>query len=93
MANRPYDYRDRIRTDPQILVGKPTVKGTRIAVELILEYLAQNPSLEDLFTDYPELTLDDVKACLAYARALTAGEAVTPSPPVAARGRAVRQPA
>ena len=55
-------YRDRISQDPQVMVGKPVVKGTRIP----LAKLAQNPSLDELFTDYPRLTLDDVKACLDY---------------------------
>ena len=63
-------YRDRISQDPQVMVGKPVVKGTRIPVELVLAKLAQNPSLDELFTDYPRLTLEDVKACLDYASAL-----------------------
>ncbi len=62
-------YQDRIVTDPAILVGKPTVRGTRIAVELVLAYLANNPNFEELFADYPRLTMDDVRACLAYAQA------------------------
>jgi len=59
---------DRIVTDPKILVGKPVVKGTRIPVELVLAHLAENPDLGDLFAAYPRLTINDVKACLAYAR-------------------------
>jgi uncharacterized protein (DUF433 family) len=58
---------DRIIQDPEILVGKPVVKGTRIPVELVLAKLAANPDLDDLFQDYPRLTMDDVKACLDYA--------------------------
>jgi uncharacterized protein (DUF433 family) len=50
------------------MVGKPVVKGTRIPVELILEYLADNPNFDDLFADYPRLTMDDVKACFAFAK-------------------------
>lgn len=64
----------RIVTDPKILVGKPIVKGTRIPVELVLAHLAENPDLDDLFAAYPRLTLDDVKACLAYARRLVGTE-------------------
>ncbi len=60
-------YHERIITNPEILVGKPVIKGTRIPVELVLEYLARNPNLDDLFADYPRLTLEDVKACLEYA--------------------------
>lgn len=65
-------YQNRIVTDPGILVGKPTVKGTRIPVELVLAHLAENPDLHDLFAAYPRLNIEDVKACLAYAQ-----EAVT----------------
>jgi len=58
---------DRIIQDPEILVGKPVVRGTRIPVELVLAKLAQNPDLTELFTDFPRLTVDDVKACLEFA--------------------------
>lgn len=60
---------DRIVQDPAILGGKPTVKGTRIAVEVVLEYLAHNPDFAELFADYPRLTIDDVMACFAFAQA------------------------
>ena len=65
-------YHERIISDPAILVGKPTIKGTRISVELILEHLATNPDLAALFVDYPQLTIDDVRAALAYARDVVA---------------------
>jgi uncharacterized protein (DUF433 family) len=61
-------YQDRIITDPQILTGKPVVKGTRIPVELVLEYLAEDPNIQTLFEAFPRLTLEDVKACLTYAQ-------------------------
>ena len=73
-------YRDRIVTDPNVLVGKPVIKGTRIAVEHVLEQLADNPDIPELFEVYPDLTLEDVKAALAYAKALAAGERVPPLP-------------
>lgn len=60
--------RGRIIQDPDILVGKPVVKGTRIPVELVLAKLAANPDMQDLFQDYPRLTIEDVKACLDYAK-------------------------
>jgi uncharacterized protein (DUF433 family) len=82
------DHQDRITTDPGILAGKPVVRGTRVPVELVLEHLAENPDFDDLFAAYPRLTLDDIKACLAYARALVEGRAVTPAPPRRPRGRA-----
>ena len=61
---------DRIVQDPDIMVGKPVVRGTRIPVEVVIGKLAENPDLDDLFAAYPRLTLDDVKACLTYANAL-----------------------
>ena len=48
------------------MVGKPVVKGTRIPVERVIQHLAENPDLDDLFQAFPHLTLEDVKACLVY---------------------------
>lgn len=62
-------FADRIIQDPAILSGTPVVKGTRISVEVVLDYLANNPDFNELFADYPRLTMDDVKACLAFAQA------------------------
>ena len=59
---------DRIVRDPAIQGGTPIVKGTRIPVELVLGHLVGAPDLDDLFAAYPHLTIDDVKAVLAYAR-------------------------
>ncbi len=67
MATEQATYKLRIITDPEIMVGKPVVRGTRIPVEVVIAHLADNPDLEDLFEAYPRLTLEDVKACLAYA--------------------------
>ena len=70
-------FDDRIVTDPQIMVGKPVVKGTRIPVSLVLEYLAANPDLEYLFAAFPRLTEADVRACkpsMSYAQALVEAE-------------------
>jgi uncharacterized protein (DUF433 family) len=61
------DWRDRITSDPDILVGKPTVKGTRISVELVLGWLAQGWTHEMVLESYPHLTRDDILACLAFA--------------------------
>ncbi|MGE3267868.1 MAG: DUF433 domain-containing protein [Chloroflexota bacterium] len=58
---------DRIVSDPEIMVGKPTIRGTRITVEAVLDHLAANPDLDDLFASYPRLTVDDLRAMLAYA--------------------------
>lgn len=80
-------YQERIMTDPGILAGKPVVRGTRIPVELVLDHLAQDPDLDELFAAYPRLTRADVQACLAYAQALVEGQDVTPSPPRRPKGR------
>lgn len=61
------DWRERIVTNPDILVGKPSIKGTRISVELILGWLAQGWTIEVLLENYPTLTREDVLAALAFA--------------------------
>jgi uncharacterized protein (DUF433 family) len=63
-------YKDRIIQNPNIMVGKPVIKGTRIPVERILAHLARNTDLDDLFGAYPELTIEDVHASLEYAYTL-----------------------
>jgi uncharacterized protein (DUF433 family) len=78
-------YQERIVADPRILAGKPVVKGTRIAVDLVLEELAQNPAIDELLAAHPDLTRTDVQACLAYAKAIVTGEEVSPKPPKGTR--------
>ncbi len=56
------------------------MRGTRIAVELVLRHLAENPDTTELLAAFPRLTIDDVKACLAYAQARVEGEEVSPTP-------------
>ena len=63
-------YEDWIVVDPEIMVGKPVIRGTRIPVELILGQLAQSLDPDELLAAYPRLTLEDVKAVLEYAQAL-----------------------
>jgi uncharacterized protein (DUF433 family) len=58
---------DRIIVDPDILLGKPVIKGTRLAVEFILDLLAQGWTEEQILANYPGMKHDDVLACLAYA--------------------------
>jgi len=58
---------DRIAVDPEILAGKPVIRGTRIAVELVLELLAAGQSESEILASYPGLTRDDILACLSYA--------------------------
>jgi len=61
------DYRDRIAIDPAIRFGKPTIRGTRITVGDVLSYLAGGMSEEQILSDFPQLSRDDLRACLAYA--------------------------
>jgi uncharacterized protein (DUF433 family) len=61
------DWRDRIVSDPDILVGKPTIKGTRISVELILGWLGQGWTHEQLLENYPRIAREDILAALAFA--------------------------
>jgi uncharacterized protein (DUF433 family) len=81
-------YEDRITADPKILGGKPVVRGTRIAVSLVLEELAHNPDVKELLAAHPDLTRADVQACLSYAKAMVTGEEVSPKPPKGARSNA-----
>jgi uncharacterized protein (DUF433 family) len=69
-------WRDRIAIDPDVLLGKPVVKGTRIAVELIVDLLARGYSTEQIVTQYDHITHDDVRACLAYAAEVLQSERV-----------------
>jgi len=61
------DYHDRIVSDPQIRFGKATVRGTRITVGDVLSYLASGMSEDEILSDFPSLTREDIRACLAYA--------------------------
>jgi uncharacterized protein (DUF433 family) len=72
------NWQSRIAVDPQVLVGKPVVKGTRLAVEFILELLANGWTEEEIFRNYPGLTREDIQACLAYASAVLKAERVYP---------------
>jgi len=58
---------ERITIDPNVRFGKPCVRGTRIAVGDVLGYLASGMSEDQIVRDFPQLTRDDIRACLAYA--------------------------
>ena len=62
---------DRISIDPKICHGQPCVKGTRIMVWLIIQYLANGDSVESILAAYPGIERKDIQACLAYAAAMT----------------------
>ena len=80
MAEKYPQYQDRIVVNPEIMVGKPVVKGTRIPVELVLKHLAQDLNVGTLLEAYPRLTFEDVRACLEYAQSLVEGETIYPIP-------------
>ncbi len=63
----PMNYRDRIIIDPEIRFGKPSIRGTRITVGDVLSYLASGMSEPEIVTDFPQLTREDIRACLAFA--------------------------
>lgn len=61
-----HPYKDRIVADPEIMLGKPIIKGTRITVELILRKLSEGMTTEELIEAYPHLVKEDVFAVLSY---------------------------
>jgi len=67
------DWRDRIEVNPRILVGKPAIKGTRPAVEHILELLAEGWAREQVLKSYPQLTEEDIRAAFSYAPEMNEG--------------------
>ena len=64
-------WKDHIESTPTVLRGKPRIKGTRIPVSLILGYLAANKSPDQIIAEFPDLTRDQIAACLDYARDLS----------------------
>ena len=74
MAEHP-----RITLDPDVLAGKPVIRGTRLSVEFIIGLLADGWSEADILVSYPDIAHEDVIACLAYARDVLSSEKVFPS--------------
>ena len=72
------DWKERITVDANILIGKPVVKGTRMAVEFIVDLLAQGWTEEEVLRNYPGLTVEDIRACLQYTSAILHTEKVYP---------------
>jgi len=64
-------WQDLIESSPEIVKGKPRVTGTRIPVSLILGYLASGSSPDEIIEEFPDLTAEDISACLVYARDLS----------------------
>ncbi len=72
-------YTDRIVSDSNIMLGKPIIKGTRIAVELILRKLSEGMEIKEVINAYPGLKKEDIIAALAYSAEVLASEAVIES--------------
>lgn len=72
------DWKDRITADPKVLVGKPVIRGTRIAVEFLIELLAEGWATEDILRNYPQLAADDIRAALFHAAELARLERAYP---------------
>jgi uncharacterized protein (DUF433 family) len=72
------NWRERIAIDPTVLAGKPVIRGTRLAVDLIVSLLGQGWSESDILRNYPGLAHEDVVACLQYASEVLQAEKVYP---------------
>lgn len=80
-------WQDHITTDPEVLAGKPIVRGTRLAVEFLLGLLASGWSPEQILASYPHLTADGLRAAFAYAAEAVGDEILHVVPPGAATSR------
>lgn len=69
------DWKDCIVSTPDVLRGKPRIKGTRIPVSLVLGYLASGNKVDDIINEFPDLKEEQIAACLDYARELSEFEA------------------
>ncbi len=67
---------DRIEINPDVMLGKPVIRGTRVSVELIIRKLSEGASEADLLDAYPRLTHEDIQAALAYAADAIAHETI-----------------
>ena len=70
------NWQERITVDPNVLVGKPIIKGTRISVEFVIDLLGRGWTTEQILHEYDHLTAADIQACLAYASDLLKSERV-----------------
>ncbi|MCY4430077.1 MAG: DUF433 domain-containing protein [Rhodospirillales bacterium] len=70
------DLLQRITARPDVFGGKPIIRNRRVSVELILSLLAQGVSPNEILDDYPELQVEDIRACAAYARAVLARDSL-----------------
>jgi uncharacterized protein (DUF433 family) len=72
------NWNDNIESNPNILYGKPVIKGTRISVELVLERMSDGQNFQEIIQNYPDLKEDDLFACLAYAASMIRNDVTIP---------------
>jgi uncharacterized protein (DUF433 family) len=72
-------WQERITVDPGVRGGRPAIKGTRITVHAVLEYLAGGTTEDQILADFPDLALEDIRACLAFAAARAGGSSAWPA--------------
>ncbi len=70
------NYREKISSDYNVMLGKPVIKGTRITVEIVLQKLSEGMSIDELLTAYPHLEKDDIMACLSYSADILSREEI-----------------
>ena len=73
-------WQDHIIIDPKILVGKPVIRNTRIAVEFVVDLLGRGWTTDQILSEYDHLTREDIQACLAYASEMLKSERVYVTP-------------
>jgi uncharacterized protein (DUF433 family) len=70
------NWQERITIDPDVLVGKPVIKGTRVSVEFVVDLLGRGWTAEQILREYDHLAPEDIQACLAYASEVLKSERV-----------------
>ena len=79
------DWKDYITADPDVLLGKPVIAGSRLSVEFVLELIAEGWSEADILRNYPGLTREQILACVAYAKDRLSEESVFRLSPIRPR--------
>ncbi len=73
------NYKERVTASPDIMLGKPVIKGTRITVEIILRKLSEGMAVDELITAYPHIQKEDIMACLSYSAEVISREEILAS--------------
>lgn len=74
------NWKERITVDPEVLTGKPIIKGTRISVGFVVELLGRGATVTDILEEYDHITAEDIQACLAYSGELLKSERIYVNP-------------